>query len=539
MRSTLTRRVGIAAASLSLLSLAACGGDSDSDKSGGGGGGDTSLSVAWTSTPSELDPNLYGGNPDVYLGHAHMGTILAYKVDGDPEKIVGLQDVEPGLAESWEVSEDNLTYTFKLREGIKSQYGNELTSDDVVWTFERMTSDPATLQASVLLPTTNVDLDEPVTKVDDYTFTLNLTAPSAQALSVMAYPILGILDSDEIKKHVTPDDKYGSKWLATNSASFGAYNVSSFEPGTEVRLTANENWYGDQPDFTDIVIRAVPDGSSRAQLLVSGEVDLISEPPIDQFKTIEDGANTSVFKGPDIFRHNWTFNTLDPVLKDPLVRKALSHAVNRESIAESIYQGYATPAYTPQSTQLYAEQPETGTYDPELAKELLAEAGYADGFDLQIAFSAERPGPYAENIARLIQSDLAAVGVKASLNGVAAVADFQAGVSGKKYQSFLYTERPSQPDIGFGLFLYLNSKSVLNTSAVSLPRLDEISIETLRMAPGEEREALIAEGLDIIAESEPIANLVDMPALAGINDSIGGYKPLTSGGYRFEKLTRE
>lgn len=534
MRSTLTRRVGVATASLALLALAACGGGS-----GSGSDGDSSLTIAWTSTPSELDPNLYGGNPDVYLGHAHMGTLMAYDIDVDEDSIVALDDLEPGLAESYEASEDGLTYTFKLREGVMSEYGNEMTADDVVYSFERMTSDPKTLQSSVLLPTSNVNIESPVTKVDDYTFTYNLTAPSAQALTILAYPILGVLDSTEVTSHATDADPYAAEWLATNSASFGPYVVDSFQPGTEVRLKASDTYYGEAPDYTDIVIRAVPDGSSRAQLLVSGEVDMISEPPIDQFTTIEDGANTSIFQGPDIFRHNWTFNTTDPALSDPRVRQALSHAVNREAIVESIYQGYVDPAFTPQSPQLYDDQPETGAYDPDLARDLLAQAGYADGFDLQIAFSAERPGPYAENIARLIQSDLGEVGVNVTLNGVAAVADFQAGVSGKKYQSFLYTERPSQPDIGFGLFLYLNSKSVLNTSGINIPRLDEIALETLRTAPGPERDALIEEGLQLVADNEPIANLVDVPALVGINDSVGGFKPLTSGGFRFEKLTKE
>ncbi|GAA1746356.1 ABC transporter substrate-binding protein [Aeromicrobium alkaliterrae] len=534
MRSTFTRKAGVAAGVLSLLALAACGGGGSSS-----GGGDSTLTIAWTSTPSELDQNLYGGNPDVYLAHAHMGTITTYDLDVPADEIVGLEDIKPGLAESWETSEDGLTYTFKLREGVTSQYGNELTTADVQYTFDRMTSSATTLQASISMPTTNVDPAEPVTVIDDYTFSLNLTAPSAQALSLMAYPNLGILDSTEIAKHTTDADPWAAEWLATNSASFGPYNITSFEPGTEVRLEASDTWYGDEPDYTEIIIRAVPDGSSRAQLLVSGEVDMISEPPIDQFDTIDGASNASLVSNPDVFRHNWTFNTTDPILSDPLVRQALNHAVDREALVESIYQGRAEPALYPQPSTLFDDQPEIGTYDPELAKDLLEQAGYADGFDIQIAFSAERPGPYAENIARLIQSDLSEIGVNVTLNGVASVADFQAGVSKKQYQTFLYTERPSQPDIGFGLYLYLNSKSALNTSGINLPRLDEISVEVLKTAPGPERDALTEEGLQIIADNVPIASLVEMPSFVGLSDTVGGFKPLVSGGFLFDQLTSE
>lgn len=533
MRSTITRKVGVAIGATALLALAACGGGSSTGKAA------STLTIAWTSTPSELDPNLYGGNPDIYLGHAHMGTLLVYDTGVGDDKIVGLDDLLPGLAESYKANEAGTKYTMKLRKGVKSQFGNEMTVDDVLYSFKRMSADAKTLQASLLLPTSNVDMDEPITKIDDYTFTYNLTAPSAQALSVLAYPILGVLDSTEVQKHVTADDPVAAKWLATHSASFGAYNVESFEPGNEVRLKASDTWYGGTPDFTDIIIRAVPDGSSRAQLLVSGEVGLISDAPIDQFKTIDNSAKAEVFRGPDINRHNWTFNTTDPILGDPLVRRALSHAVNRRAIADAVYHGYVEPALTPQPSVLYANQPEMGTYDPALAKQLLAKAGHADGFDIQIAFSAERPGPYAENIARLIQGDLAKVGVNAALNGVASVADFQAGVSGRKHQSFLYTERPAQPDVGYGLYLYLNSKSALNTSGVNLPELDRISLESLRVQAGPERDALIEKGLAIIAANEPIASLVEVPALIGISRSVGGYKALTSGGFLFDKLTRK
>jgi peptide/nickel transport system substrate-binding protein len=527
--------VGTSLGVVALLALAGCGGgdgSSDSD-----GGGDT-FTAAWTTTPAELDNNIYGGNPDVYLAHATMGTLLTYDTSQADGAVLPLDAVKPGLAESFEPNADGTQYTLKLREGVESQYGNELNADDVLYSWKRFATDPTTLQASILMPTANVDMEEPMTKVDDYTLTYNLTDPSPMALSILAYPILGILDSDEVSKHESSDDPTAAEWLANNSASFGPYVIDSFEPSQEVRLSASDDWYGDDPGFKNIVLRAVPEGSSRAQLLVSGEVDMISEPPIDQFETIENSSNALILEAKDTLRHNWTFNTTDPTLSDPLVRQALSHAVNREAIASAVYKGKAKPALTPQSSALLEGQPSMGEYDPDLAKQLLAEAGYEDGFDIEIAFSQERPGPYAEDIARLIQSDLAEVGVKATLNAVASTADFQAGVGEKQYQSFLYTERPSQPDIGFGLYLYLYSKSSLNTAGFNSPELDQITLDVLKMPEGDERSELVQQGLEIIAKNEPIASLVEVPSLTGLDKSIEGFVPLPSGGFVFNELSR-
>ena len=536
MRSTFTRKAGTSLGVVAVLAVTACGGGGGETSSNSGD--DTTFTAAWTTVPSELDNNIYGGNPDIHLAHATMGTLVTYDTSRAEGAVLPLDGVLPGLAESFEANEDGTQYTLKLREGVVSQYGNELDADDVLYSWKRFATDPTSLQASVLMPTANVDMDEPMTKVNDHTLTYNLTAPSDQALSILAYPVLGILDSDEVKKHETKADPTAAEWLANNSASFGPYIIKQFEPGSEVRLTASEDWYGEEPAFENIVLRAVPEGSSRAQLLVSGEVDMISDPPIDQFETIEKSSSATMLEAQDTLRHNWTFNTTDPVLSDPLVRRALSHAVDREAIASAVYKGKAKPALTPQSSALLADQPAMGEYDPDLARELLAEAGHAEGFDLELAFSQERPGPYAEDIARLIQSDLAEIGVNASLNAVASTADFQAGVAEKKFQSLLYTERPSQPDIGFGLYLYLYSKSSLNASGFANPELDDIALEALKLRAGEERDALVERGLEIIVENEPIASLVEVPSLTGLDKSIQGFVPLPTGGFIFNELSR-
>ncbi len=535
MATRFTRRVGIAITALALAaSLAACGGNGNGSASKSG---DT-LTVAWSSTPAQMDPNVFTGLTWVYALDASMGTLLEYDTSVPDDKLITTKDVVPSLAESWKANSAQTSYTIKLRKGVKSPYGNEMTADDVVYSFERMYSNPADLQSAILLKTANVDPKKPIEKIDDYTVRYNLTAPSALALSVLAYPLIGILDSTEVKKHATSGDPWAGKWLATHTASFGPYQMESIDPGTELRFKANPNYTG-KLGFKNLIIRAVPEASSRVQLLLAGDVDMISEPPIDQLKTIESSSTAAVSQQPDTNRHNFTVSEKSKTLSNPLVRQALNYAINRQGIVDSIYQGYAKPATTPAASSLYPGQPSMGTYDPKRAKALLAEAGYPNGFNMTLTYNTERPGPYAENLARLIQSDLKAVGINVQTQAVPSNTDFEAGVSDQKYEAYLYTERPALPEIGYDLFLYLGSTSALNKSGYDNPAFDKAVEQVLVSAPGPKRDGFIKNAMDMLVKNDPLISLVELPDLVGISKTVAGYHAIPTGGWPFQDLSRK
>lgn len=525
----LKSRVSIAVAAALLLVLTACSGGSDSSSK------EDTLKIAWSSVPTQLDPNVYTGLTSVWATNAYLATLLEYDISGGTTSALGVEDLEPGLAETYEVSEDGTSVQMTLREGVKSAAGNELTTEDVKWSFERMLTSDSGLAAALMMPTANVDTDNPIEIIDDYTFTYNLTAPSAVSLSILAYPVLGILDSTEVKKHVTDDDPWADEWLKNNTAGFGAYTLDSFDPGNEIQFTANPNYYGSR-NFDSVIIRSVPDGAARTQLLTSGEVHIASEPPLETLETIDAASGVSVLEQPDTNRHNLSVNARDEVFGTPQVRRAISHAINRDAIVDSIYKGRATPAMHPQPKALREDQPDVGAYDPELAKQLLAEAGYGDGLTMQLAFNTGRPGPFAENLARLIQNDLKAVGIEVALNAVPTLPDFEAAVSEGRYQAYLYTERPAQPDIAYGMFLYQESTSSLNSSGYSNAEFDSLVREALALPLGDERDAVVGEGLDLLAEELPIISLVEVPSLVAISDQITSYVTVPAGGVRFDQL---
>ncbi|MFS3126885.1 ABC transporter substrate-binding protein [Nocardioides sp. Bht2] len=536
MRSRKVRGIALTGAvALASGVLAACGGASDGSSSER----DKTLVMAWSAVPPQLDPMVYSGNTMVYATDAFLSGLLEYDYSAaSKDKVIGTDQLVPGLAESYEANEDRTEFTFKLRKGVTSQYGNEMTADDVVWTFERFLSNPVGLQAGALMTPANVDMKNPIEKIDDYTIKYHLTAPSAIGLSILAYPIMGILDSTEVKKHATAKDPYAGEWIAKNSAGFGPYQLESLSPGEEIRMTLNKNYWDDAPYFEKIVVRNVPDGANRAQLLMSGEVDLISEPPIDQLKKIDESSASVVNVQPDANRHNFNLSMKDPDLKKPEVRRAINMAINREAIVESVYQGYAKPAWTPVPSSMMADQEPMTSYDPAEAKKLLAEAGYPNGFDMEIAISSERPGPYAENIARLLQTDLKEIGVKVTIKNIPSPADFEEAVAKQSLQAYLYTDRPSQPDPGFSMFLYNSSKSVLNKVGFANPEFDALLGEVLQLDHGTERDGLVNEAMDMLRENQPIFSLVEMPDITGESAKLEGRIGLPSGGFSFATMKR-
>ncbi len=158
---------------------------------------------------------------------------------------------------------------------------------------------------------------------------------------------------------------------------------------------------------------------------------------------------------------------------------------------------------------------------------------------MTLAYNSERPGPFAENLARLIQSDLKAVGITMETQAVPSNTDFEAGVAEGKYESYLYTERPALAEVGYDLFLYLESTSALNTSGYSNPAFDEAAGNVLVTAPGPERDGYVQDAFAELIENDPLVSLVEIPDLVGIAESVEGYHALPTGGWPFQDLKRK
>lgn len=502
------------------------------------GGKSTTVTMAWGNVASQLDPSVFTGLADVYNMAQYCTTLIEYDAAVAAEDKTFLpEDVTGNLAESWEADAAGTSYTFKLREGVVSSWGNPLTSNDVKWSFDRMIAG-SPIVSGILMPIANINQENSIEVIDDLTFKMNLTEPSAVAIAVLTHPTMCILDSVKAEENATADDPWAAVWLGTNTASFGPYTVESIDPGQEIRYAAMPGYFGDPVFFQNAIVRMVPEGANRTQLLLASEVDLITDTPFDKLAQIAESDNAKVLLTADVNRHTLSLNTKDPQLADPRVRKAISLAINRDSFLDSIYAGYAdaAPDGLPSAMNFPASN-RPNSYDPEQAKALLAEAG-ADGMTLQITTNNGRPGPFAEDLGRLLVADLQAVGINATLNPIASEADFEKAVGEKSLQSWLYTERPAVADSGYIFNLYLGSKSFLNNTGFANDEFDAYVKTIVSTGAGPERDAAIAAAQDMVQDLVPSVYLTEASDIAASLNDIQGYNMYPHGATVIGELSR-
>ncbi|MDE0654333.1 MAG: ABC transporter substrate-binding protein, partial [bacterium] len=237
------------------------------------------LTMALSGLVTNVDPAVLQGRPSLVTAQGVVSTLVRYTHEPSPGlSLHSPDDVMGELAESFEVNEDG-SVTFTLREAM-SPHGNTVTSADVAWSFDRMIALDGI--ARFLMWLSKIDQEAPITVVDDRTFTLNVVDRSILTVPVLTYYALGILDSVEAQANATDDDPWAAEWLASNSSTFGPYQVESLAPGEEVRLVKNPNyWNADAVDIDRIIMRSIPDAGNRLLLIGSGDADFVADLTFD------------------------------------------------------------------------------------------------------------------------------------------------------------------------------------------------------------------------------------------------------------------
>lgn len=490
-------------------------------------GGDVVFVEAIAGVTNNFDPNIWLGPESVqtedFLGN-QTADLVQYKHKPDSlTKLAGVTEVEPALAESYERNEDG-SYTMTLRDA-QSSYGNTITSEDVKWSLERAATGPI---GEFLMNVGSIDKDNPVEIIDDKSFTLRVTAPNSLTLAVLTGHFMQIFDSVEVKKHVTADDPWAGKWLTSHSANFGPWNIESFTPGQEVRFTANPNWWAGESQIKTVVIRSVPDSSTRLQLIKSGEVDFSLENSFQEFKSVQGEAGLqpveAFLAAKDTLSLDYRYTLPDDrkPFADPRVRKAISMAIDREALVEGAYAGFGKPAlYQMASNIPRPSLPEPEKYDPEAAKALLAEAGYGDGFAFTLTICPCRPGPHSQDIAVFLKSQLEEnLNLDIEIETIASSADYQGAIDEDRIHAFLYNDQVDVNDPGYYMWLWDKSDGFQNYKGYNNPRVDELIELILTTEPGEQRDAYVVEAEQILNDETPWISLVEAPVRMIFRDNI-------------------
>lgn len=316
------------------------------------------------------------------------------------------------LAQSWTVSPDNLTYTFKLRPGIKFHSGNPLTAADVVYSFQRA----VTLNKSPGFILTQFGLNkdtvlDKVKAVDDQTVTVTVSKPFAPSffLNCLTSGVAGIVDSKLVKAN-EKDGDWGNGWLKLNSAGSGAYKVRAYRPNEQYALDANEGWYKGAPKTKRVIVRHVAEPASQRLLLEKGDIDIARNLSKDQLAAVKSNANVKIVQGDKGYILYLGLNQKNPNLAKPEVREALKWLVDYDSIERNIVEG------TYKSHQAFLPKGFLGAIDDKpykldiaKAKELLAKAGLSNGFTVTMDTRSVSP---ITDIAQAVQSTWAQAGIK-------------------------------------------------------------------------------------------------------------------------------
>ena len=300
----------------------------------------------------------------------------------------------PGLATSWDLSNPT-ALRFNLRQGVRFHDGTPFTSADVVTSVNLARTLPGTLAPTF-------QLIERAEAIDDYTVDIHLAAPSSEVL--FALPLLWIVPAWAEADY----DAYSRHPIGT-----GPFRLISFSPEDRVVMEANRDyWMEGAPRIARLEYVAIPEDSSRATALLTGEVQVVDQYPGIEFAAAEANPNVSLaLSSAATYRVLWMNAGKEP-FSNPLVRQAIRHALDIDAITELVWPdvGLQPRSIVPYGTTCYAEQ-RPAAYDPALARQLLAQAGYPSGFDLEIL---KRTNPRTSEEGDVVVAMLQAVGINAS-----------------------------------------------------------------------------------------------------------------------------
>ena len=334
----------------------------------------------------------------------------------------------PALAESWEISPDGLTYTFKLRRNVKwhntgaFKPTRDFNADDVLFMFERQWKDDhpyfkvTSSNHSYFTDMAMPKLLKSVEKVDDYTIKITLNTPEAPFLADLAMPFAGVQSkeyADAMLKAGTPE-KIDQEPIGT-----GPFYLVHYQKDAIIRYKALPQYWGGKAKIDDLVYRHHAGRFGALGQAAKGRMpcDALSKP--GRPGSDQEGSERPVLEQPGLNIGYLAFNTTKKPFDDVRVRKALNMAINKQAIIDAVYlsAGVAAKNPIPPSMWSYNNAVKDDPYDPEAAKKLLAEAGFPNGFETDLwAMPVQRPyNPNAKRIAELMQADLAKIGVKAEI----------------------------------------------------------------------------------------------------------------------------
>ncbi|MGQ9630153.1 MAG: peptide-binding protein [bacterium] len=438
----------------------------------------------------------------------------------------------PDLAESWEVSEDGLTWTFHLRKGVKFHDGVELTSEDVAFTFNSIV-DPKVKSPFASL----YGLVKSFEAVGRYDFRVVLKEPYAPLLYIMEK---GIVPAHLLKGAELSRSEFNRKPIGT-----GPFKFFEWVPGGEVSLVANEDYFEGRPYLDRVILRVFPDRTAAWSALMQGKVDVVKDLEFEDFKIIKGDPRFKAYDYPSVFYYTLLFNLRAPPFSDKAMREAIDLSIDRSDIIERALLGCGIPTTGPFHPGTWPYNPEVPpqTYDPDGAFRILGEKGWKDtdgdlildrgGRELGFTLLVDRGDSLKEAVAQRIKWQLFQVGIRVDVEFLDSRDLFRERLIPGKFQAVLLQFNAGiDPDKYTYLFWHSSGAGTWNFGPYRNEEVDRL-IEMGRVTANQsERQRIYHRIHSIIAGDRPALFLFFRRRFVGISSKFGGISESPASFYR-------
>ena len=513
MKKNFNRAMSLVLAAAMALSLAACGGNQENNGSGGGTAGGYKNTLTWAqgADVTSLDPHQGKETPAVQVNTQIFDTLVTV----DPET----NEVVPQIAESWEQTDDQ-TYVFKIREGIKFHDGSDLTAEDVKFSLDRARNSAAVSYI--------VNFIEEVTVDDDHTVTVKTTAPYAPTLRNLAIPFAAI-----VPKAVVEADENA---FIQNPVGSGPYKFVEWNHGDHVTLKAFDDYYAGKPETENLIMKVIPETSQRTIALETGEVDLAYDLAVNDIPKVNSDDKLTVYEIPSLTCWYVSMNMNKKPFDNPKVREAMSMAIDRQTIIDTINAGSGQTADAIIAPAVFGYY-STGVkeYNPTKAKELLAEAGYPNGFSTTLWVNDNQS---RIEMCQAMQAMLLEVGVQCNLE-VLEFGSFISRTTAGDHDLAYFGWTTSSGDADYSYYSLEHSTqqgAAGNRSFLADPDVDKLIEEACSNTNEEERKELYKElaiKLDEINNNIPVYY---SSINVGANKKVEGFVMDANGYHSLEKV---
>lgn len=494
-------------------------------------------------SPEGFDPALYtSGTTFDASSHPLYNRLTQFKV--------GTTEVIPGLAESWEVSEDGKTVTFNLRKGVKFHSNDQFTptrdfnAEDVIFSFDRQgnpdnpyfTVSGGTWEyfGAMSMP----DLIESIEAPDDYTVILHLARPEAPIIANMAMDFASIVSkeyADAMLAAGTPE--------MVNQAPIGTgpFTFQAYQKDAVIRYLRNDDYWGDKAKAEALIFAITPDASVRYQKVLAGECHVTAYPNPADIQAMKDNPDVVVMEQEGLNVGYLAYNTMVAPYDNPKVRRALNMAIDKQAIIDVVFQGSGQIAKNPIPPTMwsYNDAIVDDPYDPEAAKAMLEAEGVTD-LKMKIwAMPVQRPyNPNARRMAELMQADFAKIGVEVEIVSYEWGEYLERSKAKDRDGAVLlgWTGDNGDPDNFLAVLLGCDAVGGSNRAMWCHEPFDEVIGKAKVLGTQAERQPLYEEAQVIFKEQAPWATIAHSVVYMAMRPEVDGYIVHPLGGHIFDQV---